>query len=379
MKASDDFQVFVKPVGAQCNLACEYCYYLEKESAVPKPGIYRMNDELLETYIVQHISASAGPDIFFSWHGGEPTLAGLDYFKRIVRIQKRHRPSNSRILNGIQTNGTLLNDEWCSFLASENFIVGISIDGPEEIHSFYRHFIDGRSAFNRTLRGYRLLQSYRIPCEVLCVVNALNAAQPLRVYRYLKELDARFITFLPLVEKNPDEPGQVSGRSVQPKAFGEFMIAVFDEWKSSDIGIIKIQMVEEAIRTAFGMEHTLCIFKKTCGRVPVIERNGDFFSCDHYVEPAHLIGNIHNTLLVELLESDHQRLFGQAKHTSLLAYCLQCEVLSMCNGACPKDRFAFTPEGQPGLNYLCEGYRLFFNHCKPFVETVAQVWKNSGQ
>ncbi|HET6559901.1 MAG TPA: anaerobic sulfatase maturase [Prolixibacteraceae bacterium] len=378
MKASDDFQVFVKPVGGQCNLACEYCYYLEKESLYPEGNHLQMEDALLESYIIQHISASTGPDVFFSWHGGEPTLAGLDYFKRIVEIQKRYCPSNFRIINGIQTNGTLLDEQWCRFMAEENFMVGISIDGPEELHSCYRHFSDSRSAFNRTLRGYRLLQSYRIPCEVLCVVSASNVSQPLRVYRYLKELDARFITFLPLVEKKPDAPGQVSDRSVQPKAFGEFMIAVFNEWKSSAIGIIKIQLLEEALRTAFNMEHTLCIFKKTCGRVPVVERNGDFYPCDHYVEPKHLIGNILHTPLVVLLESDRQRLFGQAKQTSLPAYCLQCEVLDMCNGACPKDRFLMTPDGQPGLNYLCEGYRLFFNHCKPFVETVAQVWK-SGQ
>lgn len=378
MKVSDDFQVFAKPVGAQCNLACEYCYYLEKESMHPSDSLLRMEDALLESYILQHISASLGPDIFFSWHGGEPTLAGLDYFKRIVAIQKKYCPSNFRILNGIQTNGTLLDDEWCQFLAEGNFMVGISIDGPEEIHSYYRHFINGKSAFNRTLRGYRLLQSYRIPCEVLCVVNAVNVGQPLRVYNYFKELDVRFITFIPLVEKKPGERGQVSARSVPPKAFGEFMIAVFDEWKSLDIGIIKIQMVEEALRTAFDLEHTLCIFKKTCGRVPVVERNGDFYPCDHYVEPAHRAGNILHTPLAELLESDQQRLFGQDKQTSLPAFCLQCEVLDMCNGACPKDRFLLTPEGQPGLNYLCEGYRLFFNHCKPFVETVTQVWK-SGQ
>jgi len=377
MKASDDFQVFVKPVGAQCNLACEYCYYREKEALVPETGIYRMKDDLLETYIVQHILASTGPDILFSWHGGEPTMAGLKTFKRIVEIQKKHRPSHCRIINGIQTNGTLLDDEWCQFLAYENFMVGISIDGPEEIHSFYRHSIDGRSTFSRTMRAYRLLQSYRIPCEVLCVVNALNVGQPLRVYNYFKELDARFITFLPLVERKSSGQGLVISRSVHPKAFGEFLAAVFDEWKASDIGIIKIQIVEEALRTAFGMEHTLCIFKKACGRVPVIEQNGDFYSCDHYVNPTHLVGNILQTPLVDLLESNEQKLFGQAKYTSLPGYCLGCEVLNMCNGACPKDRFLLTPDGQPGLNYLCEGYRLFFNHCKPFVEMVADVWKSN--
>lgn len=379
MKASDDFQVFLKPVGARCNLACAYCYYLEKQTNDPETAHGRMGEVLLESYIQQHISASPDPDIFFSWHGGEPTLAGLNYFKRIVEIQKKYCPPDSRILNGIQTNGTLLDAQWCQFLGEENFMVGISIDGPEELHSCYRHFGDARPAFDRTLRGFKLLQSYHIPCEVLCVVNDQNVSQPLRVYRYLKELGAQYITFLPLVEKKMDAPGGVSGRSVRPKAFGEFMIAVFDEWKASDIGRVKIQIVEEALRTAFEMEHTLCVFKKTCGRVPVIEKNGDFYACDHYVDPTHLVGNILQSPMVELLESNQQKLFGQAKQTSLPVYCLECEVLDMCNGACPKDRFMQTPDAQPGLNYLCEGYRMFFNHCKPFVENVAQVWKNGKQ
>ncbi|MDP3915586.1 MAG: anaerobic sulfatase maturase [Bacteroidota bacterium] len=375
----DNFQVFVKPVGASCNLACSYCYYLEKSELFADSGFHRMADDLLETYIVQHIQASTEPTIFFSWHGGEPTLAGLDYFRRIVEIQKKHIPTDRFALNGIQTNGTLLNDEWCQFLKKENFIVGISIDGSERFHAVNRFRKDGKSCFDEVLRGYRLLQSYQIPCEVLCVVHAQNVGSPLEVYRYFKSLKAEFITFLPLVEKQTSDEKMGSERTVPAKAFGDFLCAIFDEWKTSDIGTVKIQIFEEALRTAFGLEHSLCIFKPVCGRVPVIERNGDFYPCDHFVDPAHHIGNIRQKSLSELLESPQQKAFGQAKLDTLPNLCLNCEVREMCNGACPKDRFIKTPEGESGLNYLCEGYKLFFNHCKPFVEEVAEAWRGESQ
>lgn len=376
-KALDDFQIFVKPVGAVCNLSCSYCYYLKKGKLYPEMKGFRMTSELLEEYIVQHINASSGPNIFFSWHGGEPTLAGLQYFQHIVELQRKHQPDNCRIVNGLQTNGTLLDDNWCRFLAEENFMVGISIDGPDDLHSQYRRSRDGKTSFDETIRGYKLLQSYGITSEILCVVNAFNVAQPLHVYRFFKELDARFITFLPLVEKLPFGVKQVSERSVPAKAFGEFLCAIFDEWKAFDIGKVKIQIFEEAVRTGFDLEHTLCIFKKICGGVPVVEHNGDFYSCDHFVDPLYLVGNIHETSLVDLLESREQNAFGQAKLASLPEFCLKCEVIEMCNGACPKDRFIETPDGKSGLNYLCEGYKLFFNHCKPFVEEVAEVWKSN--
>jgi len=373
MKASDDFQVFVKPVGAHCNLACKYCYYLEKASIYPHDHNYRMNGQVLENYILQHIQASAGPDIFFSWHGGEPTLAGLSYFRLITSIQHKYCPPNAHIINGLQTNGTMLNDEWCRFFADEKFVVGISIDGPEDLNSLYRHSAKGHSVYSQTLRGFQLLKWYGIPCEILCVVNAHNVQEPIRIYNFFKKLGAQYITFIPLVEKQLSANRLVSEDTVPAKAYGEFLVAVFEEWKSSDIGKIKIQLVEEALRSAFDQEHALCILKKTCGRVPVVEQNGDFYSCDHYVDLDHLVGNIMQTPLVELLESEQQRQFGQSKFDSLPDQCLRCEVLGMCNGACPKDRFITTSDGQEGLNYLCEGYRLFFNHCKPFAEAIVEV------
>lgn len=373
----DDFQVFVKPVGASCNLACNYCYYLNKSDFYDESATGRMSEELLEIYIIQHIQASSAQTIFFSWHGGEPTLAGLNYFRRIVELQQKHLPENRFVLNGIQTNGTLLNDAWCQFLKKENFIVGVSIDGPEQFHSANRFRKDGKSSFNEVIRGFQLLKTYEIPCEILCVVNAQNVNHPLEIYHFFKSLKAEFLTFIPLVERLSPDNDQVSEGSVPAKGFGEFLRAIFDEWQTTDIGTVKIQIVEEALRTAFGLDHSLCIFKPVCGRVPVIERNGDFYSCDHFVNPAHFMGNIQKTSLAELLESPNQKAFGQAKLNSLPEFCQKCEVLSMCNGACPKDRFIFTPDGESGLNYLCEGYKLFFRHCQPFVDEVATVWEKS--
>ena len=371
----DDFQVFVKPVGAICNMACKYCYYLEKHDLYPESTVFRMPDDLLEAYIVQHISASSGPVIFFSWHGGEPTMAGLQFFKRMVRLQQKHVPENCRIVNGLQTNGTLLNHEWCRFLKKENFVVGISLDGPEKFHSLNRIRKDGQSSFMEVLQGYRFLKSYGIPCEILCVVNSVNVLSPIELYRFFKSLEAEFITFLPLVEPLNATAKTVSERSVPAKAFGEFLCAIFDEWRACDIGTVKIQIFEEALRTAFGLEHTLCIFKKICGGVPVLEHNGDLYSCDHFVNREHLLGNIRKTSLARMLESPEQKKFGQAKLALLPMCCLECEVRDMCNGGCPKDRFIDTAGGEPVLNYLCDGYKLFFRHCKPFVEQVAQIWR----
>ena len=371
--AMDDFQVFVKPVGAACNLGCQYCYYLEKQQLYPDKQGFCMPDDLLEEYIIQHIKASSGPEIFFSWHGGEPTLAGLQFFKRVVELQKKQVPENWIVINGLQTNGTLLNQEWCRFLKEEHFVVGISLDGPENIHSIFRFRKDGKACFDDVIRGYRLLRQYGIPCVILCVVSSASVGYPLEIYRYFKHLKVEFITFLPLVEKGTSTGQRISEHTVNAKAFGEFLCTIFDEWKTTDIGTLKIQLFEEALRTAFGLDHTLCIFKKICGGVPVVEHNGDFYSCDHFVNEEHLLGNIRKTSLPRLLESPEQKDFGLAKLINLPDYCLKCEVREMCNGACPKDRFIKTRAGEEGLNYLCEGYKLFFNHCKPFVEQVKSM------
>jgi uncharacterized protein len=365
-----EFQIFVKPVGSACNLRCSYCYYLDKHKLYGGSSPHFMTDEILETYIVQHIEAATDKVIVFSWHGGEPTLAGLDFFRKVVSVQKKYLPEGYKIINGIQTNGTLLDDGWCRFFSEENFIIGISMDGPEELHDIFRRKADGGSSFSLVMRGWELLKKYNITSEVLCVLNSFNIRQPLVVYNFFKSLGARFITFLPLVEPSPGSDEVVSPDSVDPLEYGNFLIKIFDEWVVRDIESIRIQTFEEAIGTAFSDEHTLCIFKSACGRVPVVEHNGDFYSCDHYVDKEHLVGNIRDKSLTELLDSPEQKAFGEAKYSTLPGYCLNCEVLEMCNGECPKNRFITTPEGEPGLNYLCKGYKLFFNHCKPFVETL---------
>jgi len=378
VKASREFQVFVKPIGSICNLDCHYCYYLKKEHLYPEGESFRMPDDILEAYIAQHIDASPETVIRFSWHGGEPTVLGLDYFRRIVELQRKHKSPNQRIANGIQTNGTLLDEEWCLFLAKMSFAVGLSLDGPPEMHDQHRVTKDGKPTHEQTMRGYKLLQEHGVYTEVLCVVNAHNVRFPLQVYRFFKQINAQYITFLPMVEPQPDAKGGVCHISVPAEAWGTFLCTIFDEWRDRDIGKVKVQIFEEATRTAFNQEHSLCIFRPTCGDIPVIEHNGDFYSCDHYVDVQHRLGNIEDTPLVELLESPAQREFGRAKLETLPRYCLECEVRAMCNGGCPKNRFINTQDGEPGLNYLCEGYRRFFNHCRPFVSEVAALWRRQN-
>ncbi|MBC8498186.1 anaerobic sulfatase maturase [Candidatus Bathyarchaeota archaeon] len=378
VKASREFQVFVKPIGSICNLDCQYCYYLKKEHLYPEGESFRMPDDILEAYIAQHIDASPETVIRFSWHGGEPTVLGLDYFRKIVALQRKHKPPNRRITNGIQTNGTLLDEDWCRFLAKEGFAVGLSLDGPQEMHNRHRVTKDQKPTHEQTMLGYKLLHKHGVYTEILCVVNSHNVRFPLQVYRFFKQINAQYITFLPMVEPQPDAKGGVCHITVPAEAWGTFLCTVFDEWRDKDIRKVKVQIFEEATRTAFNQEHSLCIFRPTCGDIPVVEHNGDFYSCDHYVDVEHCLGNIEETPLVELLESPAQRAFGKAKFETLPRYCLECEVRSMCNGGCPKNRFLNTPDGEPGLNYLCAGYKRFFTHCQPFVSEVAALWRRQN-
>ncbi len=371
VKASREFQIFAKPVGSICNLDCEYCYYLKKEQLYPKGELFRMSDDLLEEYILQHINAFPGPVIGFSWHGGEPTLLGLDYFRKIVALQRKHQPPNCRITNGIQTNGTFLDEEWCRFLAEEGFAVGLSLDGPPQLHDCYRLTKGHEPTHSQALQGYERLRRYRIPADILCVVHARNVQSPSRVYRFFKQINARYIGFLPLVEPNLE--GGISDCTVPAEAWGAFLCTIFDEWMNRDIGRVKVQIIEEVARTALGQEPALCIFRKTCGDIPVIEHNGDFFPCDHFVDAEHRLGNIRERPLVELLESKEQRAFGEAKFKTLPRYCRVCEVQAWCRGGCPKDRFLETPDGERGLNYLCPGYKKFFTHCRPFITELAAL------
>ncbi len=378
-KSSGEFQIFIKPVGASCNLRCSYCYYLGKKDLYKGSRSIRMSVDILEKYIIQHIDASTDNVIMFSWHGGEPLLAGLDFYKEAVFLQQKHLPAGRSVINGIQTNGTLLDDDWCRFLAEENFMVGISIDGPDELHNRFRHDGAGKGSLHQVLKGYDLLQKHGITSEILCVLNAHNVRYPKVIYDFFRDLGARYMTFLPLVERQPGSGTEVSSDSVPAFEFGIFLCEVFDDWVEKDIGNIKIQIFEEAARTAFGQGHTLCIFKENCGGVPVIEHNGDFYSCDHYADRDHLLGNIMNSSVANFLDSPEQKAFGMAKSATLPGYCKECPVKVMCNGECPKNRFINTPDGEPGLNYLCKGYKHFFNHCRPFVDAIRIAWKNQQQ
>lgn len=370
-KASREFQVFAKPAGAACNLDCRYCYYLKKQDLYPQGESSRMPDDLLEQYIVRHIEASPGPSVTFSWHGGEPTILGLEYFRTIVALQRKHQPPGWRIGNGMQTNGILLDEEWCRFLSAKGFSVGLSLDGPEDMHDRYRVTKGRKPSHRRAMRAFKLLRRYRIPCDILCVVHDQNVQHPTRLYRYFKEIGGRHLGFLPVVEPVDGAGGGVSPCTVPADAFGAFLCTIFDEWVRNDVGRLAVQLFEEAARPARGLEHSLCVFRETCGEIPVVERNGDFFSCDHFVDAQHRVGNIRETPLANLLDSPAQRAFGQAKLDTLPRYCQTCPVLAMCNGGCPKDRFIRAPDGEEGLNYLCAGYKRFFTHSQPYMLMLA--------
>ncbi len=371
-----DFQVFIKPAGPACNLACRYCYYSGTAAQPPQGTPLLMDDGLLEASIVQLIAASTDEIIRFSWHGGEPTLAGLDFYRRATDLQRRHKPAGRTIRNGLQTNGVLLDDSWGRFLAEEKFSVGLSLDGPARFHDRYRLARDGRPSHARAMRGYEMLKRHGVATDILCVVHAENAGHPGEVYGFFKSVGADFISFFPLVQRKGDAAGGVSPESVPAAAWGAFLRVVFDEWQAGDIGRVKVQIFEEAARTAFGQDHSLCLFRPVCGGVPVVERNGDFYPCDHFVRPELRSGSIRTSGLAALIDGPAQQAFGRAKAEALPRVCRTCPVLAMCNGECPKNRFMKSPDGEANLNYLCAGYKDFFSHCRPFVEAVAAEWKS---
>ncbi|TFG89635.1 MAG: anaerobic sulfatase maturase [Gemmatimonadales bacterium] len=369
------FQVFAKPGGPICNLDCRYCYYLAKESLFPGVRGARMDVALLEEYIVQQIEASPGEAIRFSWHGGEPTILGLDYFRTIVALQRRHCPPGRRIHNGIVTNGILVDEEWCRFLAAEGFAVSLSLDGPSELHDRHRVTKGREPTHRRVVRAFHLLRQHGVPTDVLCVVHADNVSHPGPVYRFFKEIGATYLGFLPLVQRREDLPAGVGEETVPADALGSFLCTIFDEWVRNDIGTIMIQTFDEAARSIRGLEHSLCVFRETCGDIPVLEHNGDLFSCDHFVDRQHLLGNIRTTRLGEMLRDPRHSRFGDEKRDLLPGYCRRCEVLAMCNGGCPKDRFSRTPDGETGLNYLCAAYKRFFSHSRPMFARLVPPWK----
>lgn len=368
--ASRDFQVFAKPAGATCNLDCRYCYYLETALPARAQGPARMPDDVLEVYVAQHLEAAPGREVLFSWHGGEPTVLGVEYFRRVVALQRLHRRPGQAIVNGLQTNGLLIDDAWCRFLAAEGFRVGVSVDGPADLHDAYRVTRGGGTSHAKAVRAFELLQRHGVPCEVLCVVHDRNVREPARVYRFLKKLGARAIGFLPLVRPVPGAAGEVSAESVPAAAYGDFLCTIFNEWVERDRSRVAVQAFEEATRPARGLPHSLCIYRETCGDVAVVEHDGSLYSCDHYVDAGHRLGNICETPLAVLLDHPSQAAFGLAKRDRLPAACRQCPVLPMCNGGCPKDRILRTADGEEGLNYLCDGLKRFFTHVLPYAVQV---------
>lgn len=360
------FHVMVKPRGSICNLDCTYCYFLSKENMYPDSS-FTMSDELLESFTRQYIQAQQSQRVTFSWQGGEPVLMGLDFFRKAVEFQKKYARPGMRVENVLQTNGTLLDNDWCMFFKENDFLLGISIDGPPELHNKYRKDKGGADTSNDVLRGLTLLKKHNVDFNILCTVNAANVEHPLEVYLYFRDkLGAEFIQFIPIVERDNETGFQtgnkIRNRSVTGKKYGEFLKTVFDVWVSDDVGSVFVQIFDEALGKWFGSPGGLCVFEKTCGQGLAIEHNGDLFSCDHFVEPHHKLGNITETDIIEMVSSHKQFKFGMQKRDSLPQFCLDCEVLFACNGGCPKNRVKHTPNGVCGLNYLCEGYREFFNH-----------------
>jgi len=355
-----------KPRGAICNLGCEYCYYLPKKALYPDSS-FKMSNQVLKSYVKQYIAAQRVPQIHFAWQGGEPTLMGLDFFRRVVGYQKEAARPGMRIENAIQTNGTLLNDDWCRFFAENHFLVGISLDGPREMHDVYRKDKGNRGTFDRVIHGIRLLKDYQVDFNILTCVSAANAEKPLEVYHFLRdEVGAEFIQFIPIVEwerpTDPQKERKLSERSVNGEQYGYFLNSIFDDWLAHDLSKIFVQIFDTSFGHWIGAPGGLCVFQETCGLALVTEHNGDVYSCDHFVEPDCYLGNMLKTPLAEMVGSEKQRQFGLAKRNSLPQYCRSCSFLFACNGGCPKDRTDITPDGEPGLNHLCSGFKTFFAH-----------------
>ena len=363
------FHVMTKPRGAICNLDCKYCYFLSKEKLYPNSQ-FRMSDSLLEEYIRQYIEAQQVNEIHFAWQGGEPTLMGLEFFRQAARYQQQHKKRGMTIHNALQTNAVTLDDEWCAFFAENGFLIGVSLDGPQEMHDFYRVDKGGNPTFDKVMRGVRLLQKHNVEFNILTTVHAANEKYGKRVYQFLRdEVKTQFMQFIPIVERDNDsgyqEGDSVTDRSVSAAGYGQFLIEIYEEWVRRDVGRVFVQIFDVALAAWSGAPPGLCIFDETCGLAMAMEHNGDVYSCDHYVEPDYKLGNIMDVPLAEIAVMDKQREFGQVKRDALPQYCLDCEVRFVCHGGCPKNRFIQTPSGEDGLNYLCAGYRAFFNHIGP--------------
>lgn len=377
---SKPLYVMTKPVGAICNLACKYCYYLEKTNLYKEnTSKFVMSDNLLEKFIEEYINSQTMPQVLFTWHGGETLMRPLSFYQKVVELQKKY--ANGRTIdNCIQTNGTLLNDEWCEFFHDNHWLVGISIDGPQEFHDEYRKNKQGKPSFMKVMQGIHLLNKHQVEWNAMAVVNDYNADYPLEFYHFFKELGCHYIQFTPIVERiHPHADGRhlahvlqkdekLADFSVSPEQWGNFLCTIFDEWVKNDVGEYFIQIFDSTLANWMGAQPGVCTMAPTCGHAGVMEFNGDVYSCDHFVFPEFKLGNIYEKSLIEMMYSEKQIQFGQQKRDSLPNKCKECNYLFACNGECPKNRFLTTEDGEPGLNYLCKGYYQFFDHVAPYMD-----------
>jgi uncharacterized protein len=391
--ATRGFHILTKPIGPICNLDCKYCFYLEKQNLYPNERQWRMSDEVLAEYTRQYIQSQPGNEVYFAWQGGEPTLLGVEFFRKAVALQRKFA-GGKIISNALQTNGTLLDAEWCEFLAKEKFLVGLSVDGPRELHDKYRVDKGQKPTFDAVMRGLELLKKHRVGFNTLTVVNRANLQQPLEVYRFLKNIGSEFLQFIPLVERSApaeskhdgltfsappdldasgDSGPPVTEWSVDAVQYGNFLCAIFDHWVRQDVGKIFVQLFDVALGNWMGLGSSLCVFAEKCGAAMAVEHNGDLYSCDHYVYPKYHLGNLMNQNLGEMAHSRRQMKFGSDKLDLLPRFCRECDVRFACNGECPKHRFVKTPDGEDGLNYLCPAYKKFFHHIDPHMRTMAKL------
>lgn len=374
------FHVMAKPTGPVCNLDCHYCFYLKKEQLYPGSR-FIMSDEVMESYVRQTIASQPMDSTVIAWQGGEPTLMGLDFFRRVMEVEKKYLKPGQVIENTIQTNGTLLNDEWCRFLHDNNFLVGISVDGPAHLHDVYRKDKRDRPTFEKVIRGVRLLQEHKVEHNILCTVNNVNSRYPLEVYTFFRdELGARYIQLIPIVERDNERGDQegdlVTDRTVPPDEYGRFLTAIFDEWVRRDVGSTYVTFFDAVLASYVYGRSTLCVLRPVCGDAVALEHNGDLYSCDHFVEPRYRLGNIVKTPLTDLAASEPQRSFGLAKSATLPRMCRACKWLFTCHGECPKNRVLKTPDGEPGLNWLCAGLTAFFEHTEQPMRIMADLIKS---
>ena len=372
--------VMLKPAGAHCNLACKYCYYLEKNNLYQNSHRHLMSDEMLEQFTREYIEAQTMPQVLFTWHGGEPLMRSIDFYKKALALQKKYA-HGKQIDNVIQTNGTLLTDEWCEFFAKNHWLVGISIDGPQEYHDHYRVTPAGKPSWEKVMQGIQLLKKHRVEWNAMAVVNAYNAEHPLEFYHFFRDNGCQYLQFTPIVERLTEhEDGRtlasladdreipLADASVTPQQWGNFLCTIFDDWVRHDVGKTFVEIFDCTLANWMGVLPGICAYSKECGHAGVMEHNGDVYSCDHFVFPEYKLGNIREQSLIDMLYGEKQQAFSRLKHTSLPRQCKECDMEFACHGECPKNRFEKDKYGEPGLNYLCQGYYQYYSHVAPYMD-----------